>query len=285
MKKLEPIFDKLNLLLTALFAKFGAFLSSLVPNKIKNFLSGTNKKISDRKNNAKAKIQSRIQNQKQKIDVIKEKAKSVDVQAHVKEKTEKTITWAKALTFAKISAAMSAVILFLWHKLKFLLNQVNPNFVLSSLVVGSIGTVAGIQAFKSSRTIVEEVAKEPTRVVASVPAGRASYYKGVRKQINIADLKVPMYLKKDHKDMKSLRMEFVFETTTRYSKMFIEKHEYEVRDRIFSEVEPMGAKFLLKPEGKDIIKRKIKKVLNEYLKENNLQGEVKNVSVDNIIGG
>lgn len=286
MQKVIGLLSKINVLLVMIFDKIGGFLGSLVPSSIKNFSNKTSCSISDRKSKALDRINERWSKGVGKIDHLKDQAKSLDLKQKITENSKKTFDSAKALNYAKVAGFFTGIIAYVWANFKGLLGQLNPNFLLSSLVVGSIGIVSGIQAFKSTQDIVNDVtSEEPTRVVASIPSGRAAYYKGTRKQIFIADLKVPMYLKKDHKDMKSLRMEFVFETNTRFSKKFIEAHEYEVRDKIFSEVEPMGPKFLLKPEGKGIIKLKIKQVLNQYLEENNIQGRVKEVSVDSIIGG
>ena len=217
MEKLVNLLSKLNILLIPLFDGLGRFFNGLVPGRVKSTYANISNKKQETLGNIENKIQTRIDKGRERIDHLKSQAKEIDFQKELNTRKENTINFAKALNAAKVMAFFSGIFSGIWLAWRALLGKLNPNFVLSSLVVGSIGLVSGIQAFKSSNQISKELSKEPERIVASVPAGRASYYKGERKHIFIADLKVPMYLKNGHKDMKSLRMEFVFETSSRAS--------------------------------------------------------------------
>lgn len=286
MGKLTVLLHKINQLLVKIFGSIYGLFSKLLPFKIKNKYNSTSQSISSKKQQALTKLNTKIDKTKSSINEKTQAIKEYDVQDKVNKGTKASMIWLKALNFAKVMAGFSLAFAFLFNSLKTVLAKMNPNFILSTIVVGSFGLVGGIVAFKSSKEIYDqETDKTVAREVSSIPAGRASYYKGERKHVLIADLRVPMYLKNGPKEMKMLRMEFVFETTTRYTKKYIEDHEHEIRDHILNQIEPMSPDFLLQPEGKEIIKARIKILLNDYFKKKDLAGRIRSINVDSMIGG
>lgn len=112
---------------------------------------------------------------------------------------------------------------------------------------------------------------------------------GLKKRVfEVKDVYMPVYIQ-SAAAMKSLYMDFAFESSNRYIKAFFEQiygvNQRLIQNKINTSIEPVVPEFPLKEEGKRIIKEKVKKDMNDLLKELGIKGEVEEVYIKNILAG
>jgi len=61
--------------------------------------------------------------------------------------------------------------------------------------------------------------------------------------------------------------------------MQLEKLEFQLRDHLILNVEPMLASFPLEEEGKQILREKLTMEINDFLSERKIVGEVKEIKL------
>ncbi|MEX1099687.1 MAG: hypothetical protein WEB87_04635, partial [Bacteriovoracaceae bacterium] len=96
-------------------------------------------------------------------------------------------------------------------------------------------------------------------------------------------VKVPIYVE-SVKAIQSVTVDFTVRTDTRFAKQFLEEYEYKLKDNFFMTTEPVLSSFPLEDEGKFVLKEKIQYELNTFLKDNKVEGEVRQVDIIFIIG-
>ncbi len=137
----------------------------------------------------------------------------------------------------------------------------------------SIVAVIGI-GFSGQRLLSNHA--EGDRAPASVDEinyERPDYYKKQTKHFEVTNFKLPIYIPAVN-EIRSVTIDITATMSNRNSKIFLEKHEFQLRDHLIVEVEPSVASFHLDEEGKEIIKKKIWKEINSYLQHHEIQGEV-----------
>jgi flagellar basal body-associated protein FliL len=126
------------------------------------------------------------------------------------------------------------------------------------------------------------------REIASVPdepyAVRPPYYKLEERMYHINGLILPIYIESTG-SMKSLKMDITLEASNRTTVQFLVSNHAVIRDYLNSEIEAFEPTFPLEPEGRDILKEKIKIELNNFLKQQNVEGQIKKVYLKDILGG
>jgi flagellar basal body-associated protein FliL len=137
----------------------------------------------------------------------------------------------------------------------------------------SIVAVIGI-GFSGQRLLKNHT--EGDRAPASVEEmayERPDYYKKQTKHFEITNFILPIYIPAVN-EIRSVAIDITATMSNRNSKIFLEKHEFQLRDHLIVEVDPSVASFHLDEEGKEIIKKKIGKEINAYLQHHEIQGEV-----------
>ena len=61
------------------------------------------------------------------------------------------------------------------------------------------------------------------------------------------------------------------------------ENEYILRDRLSRNIQPIIPEFPMEPEGKVILKRKIKKELNKLVDDLNIKGDISNIYIHSIL--
>ena len=113
---------------------------------------------------------------------------------------------------------------------------------------------------------------------------RPDYYKQTERQIYIDNLILPVFIS-GSKSMKSMKFELFLNMSNRTSKLYIDSHSNQILDVLYSDIESITPDFPLLPEGKIIIKDRIKMILNDFLKKNKVEGYVEEINLSSVLGG
>lgn len=128
-----------------------------------------------------------------------------------------------------------------------------------------------------------ETGRTPASVIEEeVLYERPEYYKKQTRFFEVTSLRLPVYIAEVN-ELKSVDVDFIATLTNRSSRQYLEKNEFRLRDHLILTIEPSVASFPLTDEGREIIRRKIFIEINEFLKENQVQGEVTELKVTYVL--
>lgn len=111
---------------------------------------------------------------------------------------------------------------------------------------------------------------------------RPVYYKKQTKHFDLSNLRLPVYVAQVN-EIKSVDVDFTATLSNRNARMFLEKHEFHLRDHLILQLEPSVASFPLEEEGKEIIRRKLFTEINDFLKQNEIDGEVTELKITYVL--
>lgn len=157
------------------------------------------------------------------------------------------------------------------------------SMLLLSFSCASILAVIGIgfSGHKLMNTHGED-GRTPASVPEEVAYERPDYYKKQTKHLDISNLRLPVYVAQVN-EIRSVDIDFTATTTNRNARMFLEKHEFQLRDHLILQLEPSVASFPLEEEGKEIIRRKLLNEVNDFLKQNEIEGEVSELKITYVL--
>jgi len=144
--------------------------------------------------------------------------------------------------------------------------------------------LAGINMIFSGNRLVDSHIKEmraPASVEEEISYDRPNYYKKEKRHFDIVYLRLPVYIPKVN-ELQSVDIDFSATLTNRRSRMKLEQLEFQLRDHLILNVEPMVSTFPLEDEGKTIIREKIIAEMNSFMTEKNIEGEVIDVKINYI---
>lgn len=157
------------------------------------------------------------------------------------------------------------------------------SLLLMTFSAASFLAVIGI-SFSGNRIIDQHFSntRTPASVEEEVQYERPKYYKKQARHFDLTNLRLPIYFPKIN-EVRSVDIDFTATLSNRRARMFLEKHEFHLRDHLILQIEPSIASFPLEEEGKEIIRQKLHKELNEFLMMNNVEGEVKELKITYIL--
>jgi flagellar basal body-associated protein FliL len=123
-----------------------------------------------------------------------------------------------------------------------------------------------------------DASRSPASSPEEVEYLRPDYYKKQTRFFEVTNLRLPVYVAKVN-EIKSVDIDFIATMNNRSSRMFLEKHEFHLRDHLILQIEPSVAAFPLLDEGKEIIRRKLLLEINDFLKQNGVEGEVQELKI------
>ncbi|MBC7430334.1 MAG: hypothetical protein H7336_17100 [Bacteriovorax sp.] len=115
--------------------------------------------------------------------------------------------------------------------------------------------------------------------VKQVLEARPKYFMQLEKLYSMKDLNLQLFLE-DTKRNRQVYVDFTCLTSNRNIILFLTDHAVEMRDYLNMHVEPVIPQLPIEEEGRQIIKEKIKLELNQFLKENEIEGKVLDIYVD-----
>lgn len=160
------------------------------------------------------------------------------------------------------------------------LSGLSPGQILLLLTFsgGSVLAVIGI-GFSGNKLVSGnfDIGRGPASV-EEVKFERPVYYKSQTRHLEVTNLRLPVYQAKVN-EIRSVDIDFIATMSNRNAKVFLEKHEFQLRDHLILQIEPMVATFPLEEEGKEIIRKKIENDINEFLIQNDVDGKVVQIKI------
>lgn len=164
----------------------------------------------------------------------------------------------------------------LFTKIYIWLTGLSPKAIVLSVTLSAIVGLASISIYSNSKKIYKDSSPKSEEVKVSPSNMRADYRKGDEKELFINDVQMPVYIE-GAGTAKALIFDFSIRLSNRYLKVYFEEKEYLIKDKLNATLLPVVPTFPLEKEGKVIIKDKVKKELNKLIKEQKIEGEVKDV--------
>jgi flagellar basal body-associated protein FliL len=161
------------------------------------------------------------------------------------------------------------------------LNGLNTAQTVMLLGFTSASVLAGINmVFSGNRMMASHMneTRAPASIEEEITYDRPNYYKKQNRRLDIVNLRLPVYIPKVN-ELRSVDIDFSATLTNRLSRMKLERLEFQLRDHLILNVEPMVTSFPLEEEGKAILRKKITAEMNTFMLEHKIEGEVKDVKV------
>lgn len=153
------------------------------------------------------------------------------------------------------------------------------------LTFSAASFLAGINIIFSGQRLVSHNSAQ-TRTPASIEEelkyDRPGYYKRQERHLEVTNMRLPVYIGKLN-EVKSVDIDFTITLSNRNSRRFLSKHEFELRDHVILNMEPLIATFPLEDEGKEVLREKIWKEIDIFMEENKIEGSVEDLKLTYIL--
>lgn len=284
LKKFEALEKFLNNILLALIEVWIKLMHLVLPKKVFVFKDQGFEKLSTYRQKCKEFVFIKAQAIKdiciklfmQTMDFA-QKFSFVEYQTRLTSKLEKLKTYWKETTLKQKFLFLRDLI----KKLKFKLGTFEP-FTPTQISITTVSLVlllgGALGIYYSSKTILDQ--EYGLRAPASVQEYdlQPAYAQYSRKTLKVLNMKVPISVE-NVAAVSSITIDFSVRTSTRFARYFLENYEYKLKDYFFSTVEPVISDFPLEEEGKQILKEKIIFEINNFLRENRVEGVVEDVRI------
>jgi flagellar basal body-associated protein FliL len=112
---------------------------------------------------------------------------------------------------------------------------------------------------------------------------RPDYYKQEFRHLQLTNVRLPVYVT-DINELKHIDIDFTATLSNRMGRMMMERLEFQLRDHLILEVEPMEVNSPLVDEGKEILRQKLMQEINTFLKSRQIEGYVQDLKLTYILG-
>lgn len=177
------------------------------------------------------------------------------------------------------------LLLFPIHISKEWLKGLSPAqaLLLLSFTGASILSVIGIGYSSQKLSKASNSAnRNPASTEIEITYDRPDYYKKQTKFFEVNNFRLPVYVAQVN-EIRSLDLDFIVTLSNRFSKDFLESHDYQFRDYLILQVEPSVASFPLEEEGKEIIRKKLISEINDFLKLHEIEGEALELKITYVL--
>lgn len=157
------------------------------------------------------------------------------------------------------------------------------SFLLLTFTTASIISIIGI-GYSGKKLVHDqfEMNRLPANTLEEVQYERPDYYKKQTRHFEATNLRLPIYIGEVN-EIRSIDIDFTATMSNRNSRNFLQKNEFPLRDHLILQVEPSVATFPLIEEGKEIIRKKILNEINDFLKLNEVEGEVVELKITYVL--
>jgi flagellar basal body-associated protein FliL len=140
--------------------------------------------------------------------------------------------------------------------------------------------LSAITIFSSGQRLLynSDQSRAPASVEEDISYDRPDYYKKQNRHLELTSIRLPVYFA-ELNEVKSVDIDFSATLSNRLSRMQLEKLEFQLRDHLILNIELMVASFPLEEEGKIILRDKLIVEINEFMKAQKLEGEVKELKL------
>jgi flagellar basal body-associated protein FliL len=153
------------------------------------------------------------------------------------------------------------------------------------LTFSAASFLAGINMIFSGQRLMSQNSTQnrtPASIEEELKYDRPGYYKRQERHLELTNMRLPVYIAKLN-EIKSVDIDFTITLTNRNSRKFLSKHEFELRDHIILNMEPLIATFPLEDEGKEVLRQKIWKEIDIFMEENKIEGSVEDLKLTYIL--
>ncbi len=296
MKFLIKIEYMLNKIIILILDSVSQNISKATPKKIKSFLSSSRNRAYKNRNQIEKKLKESASKSKQwaanKVSQTKNKADAVKTKTQTSVNKAKAYDW-KSLNLEKVIAILAAIIVPYFSKIKSYILTFKPTTIIGLTITSMAISLSGITIYNESKKIEEKISEGTTREPAEYTdsmdrnAWKRSKYRNFKHRVmSVSGVSMPIYIE-SRKGMQAVKIDFTFISSNRYISQYFKVpiNEFKLRDKINKSVEPVIPSFPMEPEGKRIIKAKIKKEMNALLEELKIKGKIEEVFIDSILNG
>jgi hypothetical protein len=144
--------------------------------------------------------------------------------------------------------------------------------------------LSAISMFSSGQRLMNQSdqSRNPASVEEEITYDRPDYYKKQTRHLDMANIRLPIYFANVN-EIKSVDVDFTATLSNRLSRMQLEKLEFQLRDHLILNIEPMISSFPLEEEGKGILREKLIMEINDFMKAQGLEGQVKDLKITYIL--
>lgn len=278
------LIEKLEILINLLLCKLGELIFKLVPAPVKRFIE----RVQGWLNVCTTKLKQLPTLAKTFILYVISQAKStlatVDFKAIFADSYKKAMVQYKAQAEGK-TGKFKTIILAPFLVIGQWLNGLTTaqSMLLMTFSMTSILAIIGI-GFSGNRLISHHTdsGRAPASTEEEIPYDRPDYYKKQVRHFEITNLRLPVYVAQVN-EIRSVDIDFTATMSNRNSRILLEKKEFQLRDHLIIQIEPSVASFPLEEEGKEIIRRKLLLEINDFLKLNNVEGEVTELKITYVL--
>lgn len=181
---------------------------------------------------------------------------------------------------------------FISKNLLMKLAAVSPAKAVGVTCAATAFSLTGISVYQNIKEIEKKTAPQQVRKIASEDElakqkwSHSKFRHAQNKIIFLRGLNIPIYIK-NRDGMRNLLIDAMLETDNRYTAKYFYKPENEIliRDRLNESLQAVVPNFPLEPEGKKIIKEKIRFEVNKLIKDLKIKGKVERVYINSILNG
>lgn len=283
LKKLEKLENSINSLIEKLIALWFRFLRWVLPAKLftwkDQFIAFTQKQ-KERFINWVIQLAQTIKTQTlefiAKVKTTKEKITNIDVGAKVKNSLSSSKEYLLKTPLKSQVKFFSKNFQPLFERLgkKLQKHASSQAYIALTALVMVMGGIYGV--YHSSQQIYQK--EYPYRAPASVQEydKRPEYAMFKRKTMSVQNMKIPLTVE-SVSSIRSITMDMSIRTSTRWARFYLDENQHRLKDYFFTTVEPVVSDFPLEEEGKLILKEKVRVEINNFLRENGVEGEVEDV--------
>lgn len=182
---------------------------------------------------------------------------------------------------SKVKTILGAPFLIFGEWLKGL-----TSFQATTLMVFTAGSLlAAINIGFSGHRILSQqnhADRVPASAEEEVIYERPNYYKKEARHLELNNVRLPVFFP-NLNELSAVDVDFIATLSNRQSRMQLYRLEFQLRDHLILNVEPMVASFPIVEEGKEILRQKLLSELNDFLKSHNIEGYVQELKITYVL--
>jgi hypothetical protein len=154
------------------------------------------------------------------------------------------------------------------------------SFILVSFTVGSLFSAVVIGKTSYRLFLGELGLREPAAVDGAYI--RPDYYKKETRRASLSSVKIPAIIEGVN-GLRSVMIDVSFLASNRETKKILDKSEFQLRDHLIANLEPVLPAFALTDEGRAMLKEKLELEVNQYLKDQEAPGFIEETHIIHIL--
>lgn len=274
----------MNSLLYWLGAKFQTLWHKVFPSKLKMLLLSKMQVFKSKMESIWSQIKSKALSSFHFLKGNASKAKSVNykkISSHTLNKGKVALKTPPQKWLLKLKTFFLP--LTKWLLSKF--SHTKPEKIVLSVFIFSIMALGTMGVYFNSKRIYVSTHSQG-RMPSSIESGvkkKKPYYNLDKKMVKVDNIKIPALIQ-DVNSISNITIDFNLISENRFISLYIDNHREEIKDYIIMRFQPIESGFVIKEEGKEIIKERIRVLIDNYLTVKGIEGSIDDVNIEYIIG-